>query len=106
LSRIPLSSRNTLSLANERSYGIDRIAIPAISCGVYGYPISDAAAVALQACVDYCGELREITFVLFGNDVMRQFRAAVEGSEAYEVAGAEVDAAGGLQGDSKEGSAV
>jgi O-acetyl-ADP-ribose deacetylase (regulator of RNase III) len=37
--------RNALALARE--HGIDSIAFPAISCGVYGYPRDAAAGVAL-----------------------------------------------------------
>jgi O-acetyl-ADP-ribose deacetylase (regulator of RNase III) len=37
--------RNTLVLARE--HGIDSIAFPAISCGVYGYPHDAAAGVAM-----------------------------------------------------------
>lgn len=38
--------RNSLALA--RTHGARTIAFPAISCGVYGYPIQDACAVALR----------------------------------------------------------
>lgn len=38
--------RNTLALARE--HGLGRIAFPAISTGVYGYPKREAAAIALQ----------------------------------------------------------
>lgn len=39
--------RNCLALAAE--HGVERIAFPAISCGVYGYPPERACAVALDA---------------------------------------------------------
>ena len=35
--------RNSLALANEKQ--LKSVAFPAISCGVYGYPIPDAAKV-------------------------------------------------------------
>ena len=38
--------RTSLRLAHER--GIARIAFPAISCGVYGYPLEQAAAIAVR----------------------------------------------------------
>ena len=39
--------RNSLELAAE--HGVRNIAFPAISCGVYGYPMKQGAAVALEA---------------------------------------------------------
>src|SRR5688572_16163723 len=38
--------RRSLELA--RAEGLDSIAFPAISCGVYGYPIEDAAEIAVR----------------------------------------------------------
>lgn len=43
--------RNSLDLASEK--GIESIAFPAISCGVFGYPIKKAAKVAVQECIDF-----------------------------------------------------
>jgi O-acetyl-ADP-ribose deacetylase (regulator of RNase III) len=40
------------SLAVAERYGAKSVAFPAISCGVYGYPIDEAAAVAVRS-VDY-----------------------------------------------------
>src|SRR5687767_12670275 len=40
--------RNSLALAAEK--GAKTIAFPAISCGVYGYPLEDAIAIAVREC--------------------------------------------------------
>ncbi|MCO6438216.1 MAG: O-acetyl-ADP-ribose deacetylase [Phycisphaerae bacterium] len=40
------------SLALAREYGCATVAFPAISCGVYGYPMAEAAKVSLRAVLD------------------------------------------------------
>jgi O-acetyl-ADP-ribose deacetylase (regulator of RNase III) len=59
--------RNSLALAEKN--GIDSIAFPAISTGVFGYPVEEAASVALKTVVKEVERLehvRVIRFVLFG----------------------------------------
>ena len=59
--------RNSLALAEENR--IDSIAFPAISTGVFGYPVEEAAEVALRTVVEEKERLervRLIRFVLFG----------------------------------------
>jgi O-acetyl-ADP-ribose deacetylase (regulator of RNase III) len=59
--------RNSLALAEENE--LDSIAFPAISTGVFGYPIEEAAQVALGTVVEQAESLehvRLIRFVLFG----------------------------------------
>jgi len=58
--------RNSLKLAVSR--GLKTIAFPAISTGAYGYPIEEAAEVALKTVREFLEEedkLEEIVFVLF-----------------------------------------
>lgn len=59
--------RNSLNLAAQ--HGIESIAFPAISCGVYGYPIADACRVAVDTTIEWLGAgtsgIRQVVFVLF-----------------------------------------
>ena len=58
---------NSLALAEENE--IDSVAFPAISTGVFGYPVEEAAQVALRTVVEETERLqrvRLIRFVLFG----------------------------------------
>lgn len=58
--------RNSLALAAENE--IKSIAFPAISCGVYGYPIEKACRVAIDACCDFLKDhssFEKVIFMLF-----------------------------------------
>ena len=65
-SAAPLRSayRESLALAND--HGLSSIAFPAISCGVYAYPLDEAASIAIQTAIEHHGSLTHITFSLFG----------------------------------------
>jgi O-acetyl-ADP-ribose deacetylase (regulator of RNase III) len=59
--------RNSLALAEENE--VDSIAFPAISTGVFGYPVEEAAEVAVKTVIEETERLehvRLIRFVLFG----------------------------------------
>jgi len=71
--------RSALGLADER--GLRSIAFPALSTGVFGYPLEEAAAVALRAVLDEAPALRNVErvrFVLFGSSAMRVHTRALE----------------------------
>jgi O-acetyl-ADP-ribose deacetylase (regulator of RNase III) len=58
--------RNSLQLAAD--HRCKSIAFPAISCGVYGYPIEKACRIAVDTTCDFLatrGEIDEVLFVLF-----------------------------------------
>ena len=58
--------RNSLELALAR--GLRTIAFPAISCGVYGYPLAGAARIAVRECKAFAeahSAIEGITFALF-----------------------------------------
>lgn len=59
---------NSLHLAQE--HDISSIAFPAISCGVYGYPVREAATIALTALADALRRdmIREASMVLHGKE--------------------------------------
>ena len=54
-----------------QALGVSSLAFPAISCGVYGYPMQKAATLALRTCREGYGKLSELRFVLFGADAFR-----------------------------------
>lgn len=58
--------RHSLELA--AAHGARRVAFPAISCGVYGYPVAEAAAIALDTTLAFlAGEepIAQVVFALF-----------------------------------------
>lgn len=66
--------QNSLSLALQ--YQCSSIAFPAISCGVYGYPIAQATQIAVQTCGDFCAAhagLETVYFVAFGAAVKQAY---------------------------------
>ena len=71
--------REALRLADE--LGARSIAFPAISTGAYGYPLDEAAAVAIAAARAAEISLEEIRFVLFGAAAHAAFRRALSAAE-------------------------
>ena len=67
--------RHSLQLALQ--HDLRTIAFPAISCGVYGYPIIDAARIALEttaAVLDTTDRLERVVFVLFSAADLETYR--------------------------------
>ena len=62
------------SLGLARKLGAETIAFPAISTGIYGWPIDSGAEIAIGAAREHGGApLREIRFVLFDETAYRAF---------------------------------
>lgn len=61
--------RNSLKLAAQ--HGIRTIAFPAISCGIYGYPLDEAAEIAVRETRAADAQFDRILLVAFGADVHR-----------------------------------
>lgn len=55
--------RNSLKLAVENK--VTSIAFPAISCGVYGYPITEACQIAVDTACNYLQANKSIENVIF-----------------------------------------
>ena len=75
--------RRSIELAEEK--GLKSIAFPAISCGVYGYPISEAAPIAIEtvrAALERARTLDRVRFVLFSEEDYGVFEAALADSAA------------------------
>ncbi len=71
--------RRSLEVALEN--GVRTIAFPAISCGVYGYPVPDAAEVATKTVKEFLEShegIERVRFVLFSQDVYDPFEKALE----------------------------
>ena len=70
--------RSCLELAAE--LGCRTVAFPSISTGIYGYPVADAARVALGVLEDFLAErpsdLDEVRMVLFGEADFEVYRRA------------------------------
>ena len=66
--------RSSLDLAV--THGLASIAFPAISCGVYGYPPEEAAAIAANVTHERTWPLDEIRYVLFSAPIFDAWRRA------------------------------
>ncbi len=68
--------RESLALALAR--GACSIAFPAISCGVYGYPLRQAVHIAVHECAQIAAaepKIEKIVFACFGAEMLALYRA-------------------------------
>lgn len=79
--------RNSLELAVK--YRHRTIAFAAISCGVYGYPPDEAAAIAVGTALSEDWDVDEIIFVAFEDEVKDALEAAI--ANPPDVSGAWLD---------------
>ena len=66
--------RNSLQLAVEN--GIKTVAFPAISCGAYGYPISEATRIAVETTRGFLAttdKIDKVIFVLWSQDIYEAY---------------------------------
>jgi O-acetyl-ADP-ribose deacetylase (regulator of RNase III) len=75
-----LASAYRSSLALAEDLGARSVAFPSISTGIFGYPIDQAARVALGVVAEHLrggGGLERVTFVLFGQQAYSAYEAAL-----------------------------
>lgn len=73
--------RSALDLAEQR--GLASVAFPAISTGAFGYPMEQAAQVALDTVAHSASRLQQVTrlrFVLFGSRALETHRLVLSGT--------------------------
>ena len=67
------------ALALCAKHGLRSVAFPAISTGIYGYPLEEAARVAVKAVRDWHYDLPErVTFALFGAGTEAAYRKVLD----------------------------
>ena len=66
--------RQALTVADE--LGARSVAFPAVSAGIYGWPMADAAEVAVRTVLTAPTEVAEVRFVLFSEEARAAFQRA------------------------------
>ncbi len=71
--------RESLKLATEKK--LSSVAFPSISTGAYGYPVEEAATVALRAAISFLKDtpssIRKVVFVLFDSRTFETYASAL-----------------------------
>ena len=76
-----LASCYRASLALAREHGVKTIAFPAISCGVYRYPLEAAVQIAVRECSDFLDRHpapEKIIFACFGAETLGAYEAELK----------------------------
>ena len=71
--------RRSLEVASEN--GLRSVAFPSISTGAYGYPMGEAAEIALGTAMDYLRaypDIERVRFVLFGASAYQTYEDALK----------------------------
>lgn len=72
-----LAACHAVALHVADELGAKTVAFPAISTGVYGYPVEEAASVAIQAVRGARTSVDEVRFVLFDDEAFDAFHRAL-----------------------------
>lgn len=71
--------RRSLEVASENN--VRSVSFPSISTGAYGYPVEEAAAIALQTAINYLEshtDIELVRFVLFGRRTYQVYEKALK----------------------------
>lgn len=71
--------RRSMRLARE--HGLKTLAFPAISCGIYGYPVGQAASIAVSTVAQALAEnpaIEKVCLVCFGAEIFAAYTHALE----------------------------
>jgi O-acetyl-ADP-ribose deacetylase len=72
-----LASAFSESMRVADELGAASVAFPAISAGAYGWPMQDAARIAVATVTGAVTRVREVRFVLFSDEAYAAFREAL-----------------------------
>lgn len=72
---LALCYRNSLALAER--HGLQSIAFPAISTGVFGYPKEPATEIAVREVAAHAGNIDHVVFCCFGADMTALYRDVI-----------------------------
>jgi len=70
--------RRSLEVALEN--GLKSLAFPSISTGAYGYPVEEAAPIALSTVINYLEkheDIEQVRFVLFSTGILKAYEKAL-----------------------------
>jgi O-acetyl-ADP-ribose deacetylase (regulator of RNase III) len=71
--------RRSLEVASQNK--LKSVSFPSISTGAYGYPIEEAAPIAIKTVAEYLKshpDMQLVRFVLFGNDAYRVYEKTLQ----------------------------
>jgi O-acetyl-ADP-ribose deacetylase (regulator of RNase III) len=77
--RLASCYRSCFAIARER--GLTTLAFPAISCGIYGYPIDEAVKIAVAETVAELvssDAVQKVIFACFGDEIYNAYRREVD----------------------------
>ncbi len=71
--------RRSMEVASQNK--LKSIAFPSISTGAYGYPLAEAAPIALKTVIDYLKahpDIEKVRFVLFGQEAYQAYEKSLK----------------------------